>query len=455
MRCEYCGFVNRVRDSENYAEELRREVAKWLGSLVPQQVAIATADLVARKNIFDAYLRPKLLPIAAGARAKFLDLALKPLVAFLGATGGRCEGPRQLFEESLKVEAAGELAVEDDDRKLVGEALRFLKLSAFLCNALEAASAEKFAEAARNVKEARGLLDPAQQPDLAMRLDAAIKSYAALSAIAERDVATATTEARDAVKILEELSRKAKEGFIAPVDSELAWAKVIEALAEAVAAFFEAGRDPLEAYVTMKEQAKASLELLRHFSHSPEEYVHVAGLAGNALAARAGKATVKVIGSGDLLVPFYVVSFGFTYVAGGLLRKKGEEAHGYLLVAAPHPHVRGISDTFNLYHGKQLDPSRLGDAAKALEGMLSEAVETRPGARLVLPTLTPGLAELVADTYLSSAKSKYHGRLSSITYTRAKELVYVGARVQGTTLSFPEPIVAKVYSWDGLKSLTV
>ncbi|HDN01575.1 MAG TPA: hypothetical protein ENF42_01220, partial [Candidatus Bathyarchaeota archaeon] len=74
IRCEYCGFLNKVVDATCYIEKLRSEVEKWIRELLPSGIAFATVkDVGARHQIFQSLIKPKLLITRANMRAKYLQ----------------------------------------------------------------------------------------------------------------------------------------------------------------------------------------------------------------------------------------------------------------------------------------------------------------------------------------------------------------------------------------------
>lgn len=455
VRCEYCGYVNRVVDSQAYLESLKREVVRWLSQLLPQTVITSTtADPVARYHLFRGYVKPMLVPLSVNARTRFVEILYGPLTALGPLADARCDDPKSMFEDSIKLEAVGELAVDEGDKSFLTQTYRYLQAAAFLCNALRDAAEERFGESANSISEALNYVPEGEHGLAAERLRLARSFYTALGELLNRNPSSALTIISSAEKTAERILREAGGSeSLAALEAELDHMRVVRMISEVSVAYFESGLDPLQAYVTFKRVVGLAVENARRYSRPTKDVLRVVEEGRRALLSRLRRETIRAVGSGDVLVPFYLVEVGMTYTQGLVLRK-GRDLRAKLLVAASPPALSGVSDVFGLYQRRQVPLEGSLEHARAVESLVEGAVETYPTARLVLPLISPIAAERVADEYINAARRSYGDRIK-LSSTVARELIYVAATTEGSTLRLPHPIVAVVERPDALKEVTV
>ncbi|MDW8082657.1 MAG: hypothetical protein RMI56_02545 [Sulfolobales archaeon] len=459
VKCEYCGFTNRVTDSRAYLELLKREVVKWLNQLLPQTISTAstTVDPLARHHLFQAYVKPTLVPVSVNAKTRFIEVVYSPLTALKPLSKVECGDPKNLFEDSVKLEAVGELAVSDEDRVFVSQTRSYLQTAAFLCNALRDAAEEKFTECVNSIETAADYL-PEEREVLRKRLKLAKSFYTVLSEILRRNPSSAVTIAREAEKVAEELAREAGEA-VAALELEVDFVKIARVIAEVSNAYFESGLDPLQPYAVFKRVLKLVAENAEEHSRPFKDVVAVTEEIGRALSSRVRKERVRVWGSGSLLVPFYVVEVGVAYTQG-LLFKKGRDFKTRLLVSAAHPVVRGVSDIFGIERGARVYLDResyyaqVVDKMIAVDRIVSEAVPAASAGRVILPLVSYIVAEKLADQYMNIARDRSGGRIKQ-TSTAAVELLYVAGSVESGNMRLPDPIVASVVKLENLDEITV
>ncbi|MCX8209400.1 MAG: hypothetical protein N3G79_07155, partial [Sulfolobales archaeon] len=187
-----------------------------------------------------------LVPVSVNAKTKFVEIAYSPLTTLQPLSKVVCGDPKNLFEDSVKLEAVGELAVSDEDRVFVSQTRSYLQAAAFLCNALRDAAEEKFEECANSIETAIDYL-PEGRETLRKRLKLAKSFYTALGEILRRNPSSAATIAREAEKVAEELAREAKESeAVAALEVEVDFVKIAKVIAEVSKAYFESGLDPLQ-----------------------------------------------------------------------------------------------------------------------------------------------------------------------------------------------------------------
>lgn len=457
VKCDYCGYLNRVVDSQVYLESLRREVAKWLSQLLPQTAIVSTtADPVARYHLFQGYVKPMLIPLSVNAKTKFVEALYSPLTVIGSLTEVRCEDPKKMFEDSIKLEAVGDLAVDEGDKAFLTQTFRNLQVAAFICNALRDAAEEKFIESANSISEVLNYMPESEHKSALERLKLAKSFYTALGELISRNPLSAlsiiSNAEKTAERILSELGNRAFES-LAALEVEVDHIRIVKSIAEVSSAYFENGLDPLQPYVVLKRAVGLAVENARRYSRPIKDVLKVAEECRKTFLSRLRKGTIKVAGLGDLLVPFYLVETSITYTQGIVFRK-GRDLRAKLLVSGSPPAVSGISDVFGIYQGRQIPLEQEQDYVKVVDNIVEVARETYPSVRLVLPLISPITAEKIADEYIDRARGRYGDRIK-LSSTVARDLIYVAGRTEGTIVRLPHPLVTKVEKPDALKEVTI
>lgn len=323
VRCEYCGYWNKIADSEAYTVKLLEEVKQWVYSLVPRQIITSTtADLVARHHLFQESILPKLTPKLATARAEFYRTMARSLIDIKGLLGrDSSSDPKRYFEEAVKLEGLGELVATEEDSSLLNSVTGYYNVLAYINNALVNAAKENYSEAAKNFVEAYKIVDAIGESAFARRIRVASEIYRALSEIMNRNPQASKT-------ILEGLSS------VDPADRNRV--EIVATIVDWSNTWFQQGRDPLEPYVRVVEYIKKYALITGGIVEEqlPELVKEYARLN----TSKAGVSTVRyVAGDGNVYMPFYLSSVTLTLVSGGLLRKKGGEATFDTVIPASTP----------------------------------------------------------------------------------------------------------------------
>ncbi len=386
VRCEYCGYWNKIVDTQNYTLRLLEEVKQWISSLVPRQVvSSSTADMVARHHLFQAYIVPRITPRLATARAEFYRTISLGLVDIKGLLRRQEPGdPKRYFEESFKLSALSELAGSDEDLSLVNTAAGYFSAVAYINNALVNAAGENYSEAAKNLEEAAKVLDSIGEPRIAQRVKAVSGVYRALAEVKNRDPTASSTLIR---------------GLDAVDPSDRLGVEVVKVVVDWSNTWLKHGRDPFEPYVKTVEFIKS----YRGLSGRPvdEGLVELLNEYSRIHYAKLGAGKVRYAqGAGDVLAPFYLSKVTVTAVTGGLLSKKGEMIDFNTLVPAStpltHPPVIDV-DFVSKAKGKDLREKVKAFNTSCVEPVVKGLRDDYLSSSLrVVPPLTP---RSVAERY--------------------------------------------------------
>ncbi|WP_440059821.1 hypothetical protein ACSU1N_01270 [Thermogladius sp. 4427co] len=427
VRCEYCGYWNRVDESKKYTEALLEEVKKWVSSIIPRQVITSTvADMVARHHLFQAYVLPRITPILASAKADLYKSLSKSLVDIRGLfTSPPSQDPKKYFEEAVRLSSLAELAGGDEDSRMVNTLIAYYNVLAYLNNAFFNAGNENYAEAYKNMREAAEMIGLTGEARFVDRLRAAAAVYNALAEIKNRNPKSA----------------EALLNSIENIDpAERAVFRVVREIARWAGTWFEHGRDPLEPYVKTVEYLQALQNLDRRlFEECKEGLVELVGEYSLLNTSRLGAATIKLVeGEGDYYIPFYLSKTSITFVQTGFFSKKGK---GYIYntiipatTPVTHPPVleTGVIDSLK---GKTLAEKLDSIAGTCLNSIVSRIRDSYPppGSRFIPPFTPRKIAEELFYRYWRPYFDKY--KITNIAVD-VGGVIYVPGRLRAGNIEF-------------------
>lgn len=435
IKCEYCGFLNKIVDASKYMEKLKKDFEKWIREILPPTVATSTTvDLAARHQIFQNIVKPKLALIKANMKAKYLQYMSTPLFP-IPPPKEPGEESKFYFEEALKVQSIRDIAVAEEDVKFVNEILFFSNTTGYLVNALKSLSKYDVRSALKNIEEA--LNNTPDDPSYSLvkqRLNAVKTVISALQQIYDRNTLSAVDLAKTSIELYNGLLAKISSTVTPEVNKgivevEKTIAEAIYNIAEASHRFFTAGKDPLEVVKWVETYMKVFPWLRDNYKRPIQDVVEVTSDLKKFIYAKTGSPDVLVLqGKGSIYVPFHIVECRVSY-AKGLIFKKGSESKLTLLVSSVVPFVeKPVLDVFGLYSGRMVQPDKVEESPlfSVVREVVSwaKASSVPEGAKGFPPLITSILAESIADGYIGEARVKYGGKITFAS-TRAAGLVYI------------------------------
>ncbi|MEM4844560.1 MAG: hypothetical protein QXU08_09145 [Ignisphaera sp.] len=443
VKCEYCGFINRIYDSASYIEQLKREISKWISQILPQHTTLSTiADPVARHHLFQGYVKPRLIPISVSAKTTYVETIYKPFIVFNLVYSQTCKEPKPLFEESVKIESLSELAISDEDRLFINDTYRYLTVSAYICNALIDANKEKYTESVKNIDEALHLLETTEDKTLISRLKIAKATYTALSELYNRNtpasyslIATALSQINELLNT-EEVSKSKYQGAL-EIERDLI--NLIKNIIEISNIYFENGLDPLTPFPAINKTLTYTTRSIKDHNRPLKDAVEVINQCKRTILARFRREKVKILGDGNVYLPFYVVGTNITYTSG-LLFKKGHGTRIDLLISAAFPTLPVISDVFGLYTGRLVNLEKEADKLRSISNLLENARNDYLGKNTILPLISHAIAESTIDKYLEYIGARYRGKIKLSTTQAREEIIYVGCILDNGDLKLSIPL---------------
>lgn len=422
VKCEYCGFLNKIVDASKYIEKLKNDIQKWIREILPPTVISSTTiDVAARYQIFQSIIKPKLAIIKANMKAKYLQYISNPITPIpppkpLG------EDSKVYFEESLKIQTIRDFAVSDDDVKYLIEALMFTNVSGYLVNAFNALSKFEIRSAYKNIEEAwMSIPDYPEYSLIKQRLNAVKTTLLAVQQIYERNTLSALDLSKIAIELYSDLLVKASSSTMPEVNKglievEKTIAETVFNIAESSHRFFTSGIDPLEAMKWIESYMEVFTWIRENYRRPIQDLLELSILFKKFVYAKTGSPELNIArGEGSIYIPFYVVECRVSYPKGFIF-KKGLETKMMLLVSSIVPYVENpVTDVLGLYTRRLIPPDQVENSPvlKTINELLSTARRDHlpSGVKSTSPFITSVLAEKISDNYIQEANNRYGGKI--------------------------------------------
>lgn len=448
VKCEYCGYTNKIVDASKYVEGLKHELEKWIREILPPTVITSTTvDVAARYQIFQNLIKPKVSLTRANVRAKYLQQLSQPITPFVTLTPALSDDSKLYFEEALKIESLKDFAVAEEDQKLLSETLLYENLTAYLANMFRALSKNDSRAALKNCEEALQVVPESPEYSLVKeRLRAIHSMLSAINELWSRNTSASITLINNSVSLYNSLLQKVLGKAVPEVNPgilevEKLCAESLANIIETAHRLFTAGEDPLKMMEWFEKYIPVFSKLRETHKRPLQDLLEITARVKEIIYSKTGLSELSVVrGQGTYYVPYYVVEARFSYVKGFLL-KKGAESSIKLMIAGAAPVIEGpVLDVLGVSSGRPVSPDKVEEAPalKFINELLSRKVKTSVSsrARVVPPLIASVLAEKFADSYIMNANNYYRGKITFAS-TSVSELIYIPfTEIDKRTLDF-------------------
>lgn len=436
VKCEYCGYTNKIVDASKYVESLKLELERWIREILPPAVITSTTvDVAARYQIFQNLIKPKVSLTRANVRAKYLQQLSQPITPFITTTPILSDDSKRFFEEALKIEALKDFAVVEEDQKLLSETLIYENLTAYLANMFRALSKNDTRTALKNCEEALQAIPELPEYSLVKeRLRAVHSMLSAVNELWNRNTSASLTLISNSVSLYSSLLQKVSGKAVPEVNPgilevEKLCAESLANVIEIAHRLFSVGEDPLRMMEWFEKYVPLFNKLRETHKRPLQDLLEITARVKEVVYSKTGLSGLSVVrGQGTYYIPYYVVNARFSYVKGFLLRK-GAESSIKLLIAGAAPLIEGpVLDVLGVSAGKPISPDKVEEAPalKFVEELLSRKAKTGipPRARVMPPLIASVHVEKLADSYIEKANNYYRGKITFAS-TMVSELIYV------------------------------
>lgn len=347
LKCTYCGFAQKVIDSEKYIEKLRNEFYQLFKGLTPiyDIDSPTTVDKEARRHIFSYDITPKISTEKTRSNLKTTTLFSHGLLylPFVSRPSIIIEdNPKNVFENLTKLEWLSPYAVDTEHIRYHTDVTVSAALHAYLVNIfsliLENAETVLIVNNLKTITERIETSGIRVGKPEHVRLEATLKFYESIHLLIYRhEIQTASTY----IKKAGELMKKARIDSVNPesaymipsIEKDLKSIESLEHIIETASMYFDVGI-PVSEFILKLEKFLKTVENYRAQNNwNVSTFEEITKTMRDTIAAKTGKSTIDVIqGDGNILVPMWAISTTYTFVTGSMFMKKGKEVQDMILV---------------------------------------------------------------------------------------------------------------------------
>ncbi|GEM_PF-3160647 len=433
VKCEYCGYVQRLVDAREYLEQLIGFVNQWLSSFIPPGYRVQTVDPLARHAIFIENLKPQLELEYLNLKVKALNILSHPLTLppFIQASlnlGNSAEA----FLTAVKINSIKDFATTQEDEEYLRVFQGLASYYGYVLNALKAAFSsllEKYYLVVKNLQAAHEAVHDIQElKPLAQRTLAQKYYYEGLSFLVELQLEKARTLFR---KALEE-SKKARKEILENVELSVMLTAIdlerefIESVVKLAETLQEYGRLERAGIVTAIGKACQTIIDYGGKPFNLSKFSKIIFLCIQILKRKGSGNLEALPGEGTHLLPFWIGKITYTFKTGILWMKRGEVVEEEVLIPALIPNLatreaveEAITDIFKGYESDII--SYITGSEKRISGgeyikklLLNRVKLGREKHNLVLPLTSKEEAERILNLYLSEKKNRERKRIKLV-----------------------------------------
>lgn len=365
LHCNFCGTTQRVVDARQFLDHFRAQVTAFLRQAIPPGLDVSgssTVDPVARLAVFNSGIRPHLATEGDKYRFGLFNLLSSPYVILPFATTTVAvanANPAAISVFAEKVQAVSGLATDESSRELLrrsGGTASAYQSVLVATGVMRSTGPERLHLLAQDFHTAADAISSTGRwSPVAARLNALSKQAAASDRLLTPSNASSVKESvgeilRELWQARTQISGMPEIGYmVTAVEQELVAARVLFSMARVVEESPHVAPHPL----AFLQRLSWTLQWLAQYTPSDwatsfasvKLHEEVMARAIELRLAQAGRGSVKTlaVGSGNLLLPFWVVELPYTFETGVLWAKRGKEVPETLLVASTFP-----TDTMNL-----------------------------------------------------------------------------------------------------------
>lgn len=460
ITCEFCGFTQKVIDANSYLEKIKNEVYSWLKDIIPSAsiTSTTTLDPIARHNLFIYNVKPAIIGEYIMKKNKLTTILTNPLLFFPFTTPPQInlqDSPRNAFKDSTKLESLSSLTVVDEDIAYMNEVRAAYMGYAYALNILDLIKNNKpFENIKKNIEEATKIFkDSPEREAEHLRFVGLSKAIDGFLSFLNGDFSQASIELEEGLKHSSEAKNKAfsipsASPMIPAISKEITNIATMKNLAEAASNLESIGIPPdeiiqkLSYYYKAVEKSLPSLpDSVKHpFDHFLELSIYIKAISN----AKVGNGKIKILpGSGNLLIPLWIVKITYTFTTGILFAKKGKAYIENVLVAATAPYTgpNVVTDIFKTRAQSSLW-DRLSGKEKTLTlgkitKMIQNVRELTDVNKIVPPIAGKKDAEEYANQYLTKVFRLLRNKIK-FGASETVDLIYMPGNIDNDQIIIPD-----------------
>jgi hypothetical protein len=424
-------------DAKAFLDQIMGQVYGWVKTAIPSGFDFSlaeNADPIARHNIFVSYVKPRLSTEFREYRFNLITLLSNPLMTlpFRRSCAVRTVNTsQQVFEFNAKNKSVLPLAVDDESKALVSEVDRYSTTYAYLINnakLMQESKPERYALIAANLNHVYDMLkDDVPKKPLADRILGVGLMAIGIDHLLNGHV----SEAKDSFGSSQKALETAKKGVIGNIDLGIMYQAIEKELLllntlnhMLQTAEMDPKGDAMNTMASFERIVSISGEMetscsprwapaLRNEGRMDEIFNWVQTIR----QAQKGTAGLSVLnGGGNVLFPFWLVDFPYSFKTGSLWMKKGVEVNEIVLVSAGfttddatlYNPALALTDVFGNFEGSDMMDSLTGketaisngESLKSIPRMVS--TQNTSGRYVITPLSTKKEVTMFMEDYIAS-----------------------------------------------------
>ena len=464
LKCEYCGTVQQVIESQKYSEQAKAEMMAWMSKAIPMGYNLSqteTMDPVARHNIFMNNVKPSLEASLDEYRFGFITAVANQLIAVpfrTIAANSIKHDSKALFEFDARAKSVSALAVDDDSKKLISECCTVSTAYAMTLNNLQLVAkydAERYHFMYNNFNSAAEALKDSERYDvLRRRFEALAKACDGMTKIMGNNSLEAKNSLSDAVELLGKVKSEAYTNidFMSmgtAIANEIVACKSALEIAQSLLNSPEI--DVTEVLKTVKnvmdEVDKEERSIGGIYSTQmkrPERNSDIFAMVSMILSSKSGEPSINVVkGQGSYYIPMWVLDLKYSFIGGSMLKKKAVEVTETVMVSAmfttepkivDQPRVATTDIFKSMPETTMMQRVKGNQSSISMGGVVTQAYQSAAptamsSGKIIVPTSTKQEAEILCNAYMDQCKST-HPKLQMGKST-VKALVFVPCEING------------------------
>lgn len=457
--CDFCGTTQRVIDMREYFNQMLGYVTSWIKTALPGGIDPTTTmqvDPIARHSIFIHNIQPKLSTEFSQLKFNRINLLATPLIIppfVLGSVAQKLDDSKNVFLFNAKVKSVESLAINDEHKALTKDMNVCSASYGYAINCIDLLTNEKpgrFQLLAQNFKAMADELASAKEHEAEFNRMMGLHCICiGIESLLNGEIENAQENINRAIEMLNTAVGKVSMDFdlsvtLSAIEQELAVARCVLTMINI------AKQDPTGPLHCVRQIENLLRNVATYNAPTPKWNIHFANLKryeeimmnlSLVLRAKGGESTINICGgSGNILVPFWIVYLDYTFSTGALFLKKGRVVTDTLLLAATFPidnrswcgePERVVTDIFT----PKLMPtiaSITGRETKVSAGsyiqqlLTTSSLRSASGMAIIPPISTKNEADDFIDDYRARKEVAFGGKVK-IVADRIGDIVYVSA----------------------------
>lgn len=474
IKCEYCGYSQRLADVEKYLEQLKTEVFGWIKSMIPTGVSagMQTTDPIARSQLFDNVIKPRITEEFNPLNMQLIKYGSYYLTVPLFATApppfAVSVDPRVPLNSAAKFEGLAPLAVSDEQISFINNLISTSEALGHIMNIVRLSN-----EKSRDYKLiTRNLESAVESLNRSPSKVAEVQRFKSLALMSGAIVSLLDEDPNGALLKLQEADRWTSESLKNSIKnpSTAAWYPGIKAektICDGLKAIAEASQSSIKAgiktsdvlakfakYVSAFEEARgrSGLTFGKNNLVDPNTFQEVSKNFKDVIQGRVGDSSVVgLIGSGNVWLACWSADLNYSFETGALFMKKGQSVQERMLINGTftlYPdQAKSASHTFVTDLFSVRAPSGFWDGITGKEKTLTTGIgynalsqirktSIPASASVIPPYCTKDEAEKMAEHYLSQVGNQLRGKLK-FSVPSITQLIYVSGEITGNNMNIP------------------